>query len=85
MCMGGGGGRSRSMPKPPPLPPAPPPPPPPPTPPPAPKPLQAATAKPTLQIGGTRRNDSLRRRRGASSVASAQAVNTGGSEGGVNV
>jgi len=49
------------------------------------QPLQSKSDKPSLTIGGSRKKDSNRRRRGAGAVASAPAVNTGGASGGVNV
>ena len=49
------------------------------------QPLQNKGDTPSLTIGGSRKKDSSRKRRGAGAVASAPAVNTGGSSGGVNI
>ena len=49
------------------------------------QPLQTKGDTPSLTIGGSRKKDSSRKRRGAGAVASAPAVNTGGSSGGVNI
>jgi len=84
MCVGGGGGRTPQAPKPPPLPAPPPPAIPPPPPAPAPAPVQTEIKKPTLAIGGSRRTDTSRKRRGASAVSAAPAINAGPG-GGVNV
>ena len=84
MCFGGGGAKPPTPPPPPPLPAPPPPAAPPPPPAPPPQPLQQEFKKPSLAIGGTRRTDTARKRRGASAVASAPAVNAGPG-GGVNV
>lgn len=84
MCMGG----QQSTPTPPPPAPLPPPPPPPmmaPAPALQPKLIQPTpTSKTTLQIGGSRRTDTSRKRRGATAVSAAPAINAGPG-GGVNV
>jgi len=84
MCFGGGGNQPRT-PKAPTLTPSAPPPPPAPTPIAPPQPLQQPqSAGPKLMIGGSRRGDASRQRRGASAVASG-APNVGGTGSGVNV
>lgn len=60
-------------------------PPPPPAPAPPPEPLGSPDTKQKLSIGGSRRADSTRRRRGANALrAGKPSVNTGGVSGGIN-
>ena len=49
------------------------------------QPLQAQAAKPSLTIGGNRKSDSRRARRGAGAISSAAAINSGSDSGGVNI
>ena len=87
MCFGGSQPKQPKLPPPPSPPPLPPAPVPPPKPAPAPQPLQtAASARPTLAIGSSRRGDgqAASKRRGVSSLRIGSGINTG-SSGGVNL